>query len=148
MNLSLIGSRLTTFWLLFLILSVVVGEPLEDSSPLIAHGTPVGGSGDVEAPSAVPIFEDRYFRRPPMPPPPPPGVYGTAHYGAQVIDPMEPGEDCAQLGCLFSWIPIVGFITCCIHAGMYIFLFSTYVRMYPYIFSERLYIHVRMHVCV
>ena len=92
---------------------VVVGEAIDDEplAPLIASGVPV--QNNIE-PSAIPVL----YRRPPPPQiQPPAGVYGTYPVSPPMSDDFrEPGEDCAQLGCFFSWIPPIGYITCCMHA--------------------------------
>lgn len=84
-----------------------------DSAPLIASGVPVG---DEFEGAPIPV----YYRRPPPPHPGNPGVFGTFPSGSGIHPApsdilKEPGEDCAQLGCWFSFIPPVGFITCFLH---------------------------------
>jgi hypothetical protein len=58
------------------------------------------------------------------PQPPPYGAPPTP--GGVVIVTMQPGEQrivdygdtsCAQIGCFFSWIPLVGFINWCANNG-------------------------------
>jgi hypothetical protein len=84
---------------------VIVGEPVEEEeqTPLIT-GIPVNPE-----PEAVPVFyrgapayppPNMYGSVGPPPPPPPPEVIY-----------QEPGEDCALIGCLLSWIPIIGVFT-------------------------------------
>lgn len=90
---------------------IIVGEPIDDSStPLIATGY----SADPEAAQAVPM----YYRS---------GVAGPSSEAYQVgyeqgqpsanvqVYVRDPSEDCAQIGCLLSWIPIIGIITCCVN---------------------------------
>lgn len=104
---------------------IIVGEAIdEQSSPFLAIATHNGNANtDIESASAVPIYtEESYIRRPSPPHPPhhrpPPGMYGTYQHGPgpQIEHFAEPGEDCAQIGCFFSWIPPIGFLTCIIHA--------------------------------
>ena len=90
---------------------VVVGEAIDDEpiTPLIASGVPV--QNHIE-PNAIPVL---YRRPPPTPIQQPSGSYGT-YQNTSSDDFREPGEDCSQLGCFFSWIPIIGYINCCMHA--------------------------------
>lgn len=97
---------------------ILVGEGVDEEDELIgdvsqiAHGTPYE-----EPATAVPVYYRRPAALPEMVPVTPPHGYGTAvgHAAPLLADFREPGEDCAQIGCLFSWIPIIGFITCCYH---------------------------------
>lgn len=87
---------------------VVVGEPVDDAeAPLIATGVPY--HSDIA--TATPTL---YYSRPPPPTPGPPGVYGSfpPHPPAppMAMYYIEPGEQCAQVGCWFSWIPLIGII--------------------------------------
>ena len=89
---------------------IIVGEPIDESAtPLIATGY----STDPETAQAVPM----YYRS---------GAAGPTSDAYQVgyeqsqppnvtIYERDPREDCAQIGCLLSWIPIIGIITCCVN---------------------------------
>lgn len=85
---------------------VVIGEPVDETeAPLISAGLPYHNDIETAAPP--------HQWRPPRPMPPPPGVYGT--YPPPPPPPMffvEPGEECAELACWFSWIPVVGIVNC------------------------------------
>ena len=87
---------------------VILGEAVEDyddSTPLVPAGIPVD----------VPVSQQQNYYRTQTQQPMAPSVYGTTtiHIGDEFKDG---GEDCAHLGCLFSWIPIIGCVTCCIHS--------------------------------
>jgi len=102
---------------------IIVGEPIDEMSPLApARAIHVGrgGAADLEnAAAAAPVPATYYFRPPPphhhhLPPhlrhhPHPPTLHAAAI-------PREPGEECAQFGCCFSFIPPIGFITCIMHS--------------------------------
>lgn len=105
---------------------IVVGEAIEEQSPFLADSSlaptalAIGGrDGDIPIGSAVPVYSQDYYMRAPARSPGT-GVYGTyphqtlPHTGLEIYG--EPGEDCAQIGCFFSWIPLVGFVTCFLHA--------------------------------
>jgi hypothetical protein len=86
---------------------IIVGEPIDESVPLVATGY----STDPEAVQAVPMY-DRSGSAP--------GGYQGAYDQGQpnshvIIYERDPGEDCAQIGCLLSWIPIIGIVTCCVN---------------------------------
>lgn len=86
---------------------IIVGEPIDETVPLIATGY----STDPEAAQAVPMYyrsgsaPDGYQ-----------SVYDQGQPNVEVIlYEKDPGEDCAQIGCLLSWIPIIGIATCCVN---------------------------------
>lgn len=86
---------------------IIVGEPFDESVPLVATGY----STVPEATQAVPL----YYRSESAP-----GGYQGVYDPGQlnphvVIYDRDPGEDCAQIGCLLSWIPIIGIVTCCVN---------------------------------
>jgi hypothetical protein len=116
---------------------VVVGEPVEEeSSPFLAYASPVGGVGGGSNSVGVvatavprgppPPRHPPPHRHPPLhhPPPPPPPLhrynqFGTFQNGGVPVTIAyqdEPGEECARLGCCFSWLPPIGFLTCIVHA--------------------------------
>ena len=88
---------------------VLVGEPVDETSRFLASARVVTSARDIEA-----------GRRPHFHPPPPPHGFGFSRPGLWFQHghgpgpgpgPPEEGESCARLGCLFSWIPPVGFVT-------------------------------------
>lgn len=90
---------------------VIVGESVDETAndPLIARNL---AQQDIEAQTFNPVVGqpvEEYSSTGGRPL----GVYGT--YQAPVIVVRDPREQCAFMGCLFSWIPIVGFITFCIN---------------------------------
>jgi len=92
-------------------MKVVVGEPVDESSPFLAQatlGAPRWG------PHHPPHHPPRWGPHPPPHPRPihPPPIFGPNH-----VHELEPGEYCAQWGCLFSWIPPVGFMNCCLNSN-------------------------------
>jgi len=103
---------------------IIVGEPIDENAAFLATSTiaPPGlshqHSGDLESASAVPIYEDQFYSRPPPPHATIPGVYGTYNHGQTPLPLVyhDENEDCAKIGCFFSFIPVVGFITCFLHA--------------------------------
>mmetsp|Transcript_20393 Transcript_20393/g.18531 ORF Transcript_20393/g.18531 Transcript_20393/m.18531 type:complete len:151 (-) Transcript_20393:143-595(-) len=89
---------------------IVIGEDIdEQNSPLIAHATPV--QAEPYPQPAVEVADERYYHYSSRS-----NVIQGPYYETPGLDYKEPGEDCAFIGCLFSWIPIVGFITCCLNA--------------------------------
>ena len=89
---------------------IIVREPLDDNTPLMATGY----LNDPEAAEAVPM----YYRSGAMGPTS--NAYQVGYDQSQppattIVYGHDPGEDCAQIGCLLSWIPIVGIITCCVN---------------------------------
>lgn len=94
---------------------VVVGTAVEEEAELVGQS---GEGTGIE--TAVPIYAESYYLRPPPPGPGAAGIYGTypPHSVRPALEPYGdgPGDDCAQIGCMFSWIPIVGCITCLVHA--------------------------------
>jgi hypothetical protein len=89
---------------------IIVGEPVDDSTPLIATGYRT----DPEAAQAIPM----YYRSGSTGPSSDAYQVGYEHSQPQtdtIIYDRDPGEDCAQIGCLLSWIPIIGIITCCVN---------------------------------
>lgn len=86
---------------------VVVGVPLEDPN------SPRGDDcEDPLLPSAnepPPLYQaaplPSYAAYPP--PPPPPQVI--------LVYQEDPAECCSQVGCLLSWIPIIGMVNFCVH---------------------------------
>lgn len=106
---------------------IVVGQAIEENAPFLAETSLAdGGAGGEVVETAVPVYAesvyaDSVYLRPPPPGPGAPGVYGTYpshHVVRPTLEPYGegPGEDCAQIGCMFSWIPIVGCVTCFLHA--------------------------------
>lgn len=109
------------------------GKIDESQTPLMAdvEAQPITAQPIPDQPTIIYVNQPGYGPPPPGygpprpgfgPPPgpygrhPPPGAYGT--YGRPPPGgppgpggPGEPGEECAFIGCLFSWIPIVGIIT-------------------------------------
>ncbi len=91
---------------------VIIGESVDESAKPLLCGEAV--EPDVEAqiyaqpiPQGQRVYESA-SRVPAV------TVYGT--YPAQrVIVERDPGEDCALMGCLLSWIPIIGVITFFVH---------------------------------
>jgi hypothetical protein len=88
---------------------VIIGEPVDDNTPLIATGY----STDPEAAQATAV--PMYYRSSP-----PTNAYQADGYPQLsapdlIVYERDEGEECAQIGCLFSWIPIVGIITCCVN---------------------------------
>ena len=86
---------------------IVVGEPIDDITPLIATGY----VNDPETAQAVPM----YYRTGPATDVYPSGYEQSQPQQSVVIYERDPEEDCARIGCLFSWIPIIGIITCCVN---------------------------------
>lgn len=90
-------------------MKVIQGQAIDEESHLLVAGqAPEIGNGA----TAVPV----YYRG---------GATATAMAydnniempeGSNFSIEKEPGEECAQCGCLFSWIPPVGLITCCLHS--------------------------------
>ena len=91
--------------------TVVAGERIEDTTPLIATGY----STEMHAADVVPMYyrPSRAIDAP---------IGDTSYQGSNTRsqirqdepDDRDPYETCAKIGCLFSWIPIVGFITVCV----------------------------------
>jgi hypothetical protein len=89
---------------------VVVGDRVEDSAettPMMATGIPVAQSPALlEAQAEQPYYGpagSSYGA------PPPPASYGYGPGPGPKPGP-EPGELCATVGCLFSWIPLIGIL--------------------------------------
>ena len=107
---------------------VIVGNEEEEEFIPIATGrllcNRVGSDSadlnddDIEAPSAIPIVSDEYYRRPPpIATTAHPGVYSYQNgNGNRRITNTNREEDedldCAKISCYLSFIPIVGFISC------------------------------------
>ena len=93
--------------------TVVAGERIEDTTPLIATGY----STELHAADVVPM----YYR--PSGPIGGPISNSSTYQGNDTLSQMridapddrDPFETCAMIGCLFSWIPIVGLVTGCIN---------------------------------
>ena len=91
-------------------IKVIEGQALDEETPLV-----VAGQGPEPGGVSVPVYyrggtaataiayEDT-------------SDYNSSIPSTNVTTDKEPGEECAQCGCLFSWIPPVGVITCCIHS--------------------------------
>jgi hypothetical protein len=113
---------------------IVIGEPLDDNSDRPLLHTEVNSNNSTETYSALQqqqqqqqqatsaVYTTTYAIPPSVYPPPAPGYYGT--YAPPPPPPpivwfveSEPGEECALLGCLFSWFPPVGIITFCVHCN-------------------------------
>ena len=88
--------------------TVVTGERIDDTTPLIATGY----STDLHAADVVPMY---YRPTGPIAGP----ITNSAYQGSNTLSQMredapddkDPFETCAMIGCLFSWIPIVGIVT-------------------------------------
>jgi hypothetical protein len=91
-------------------MKVLQGHALDEETPLVVGQAPAAGNGET-----VPV----YYRGG--------GTQATAtamvyDYNSEVAGgsnpsvEKEPGEECAQYGCLFSFFPPVGVITCCLHS--------------------------------
>jgi hypothetical protein len=91
---------------------VVKGDRLSDEDPLLE-------SGGRSIPFAPATYNPSWYPPQPAPQPQPqpqPHLYPYGTYSAPpppgfVIVETEPGEECALLGCIFSWIPVVGIAT-------------------------------------
>jgi hypothetical protein len=88
---------------------IIIGEALDDqNSPLIAHGTPI--QTETDPASAVEVSNGNYSYQHER--------SNENNFGElnNHVDYKEPGEECAMIGCLLSWIPLIGFLTCCLNA--------------------------------
>lgn len=85
---------------------VVIGDAVDDERQPLILGIPV--ARDIEA-QAAPVRGDVIYSTQPT------NVYGTYPTSQIIIQQRDPGEHCAFLGCLLSWIPIIGFVTFIIH---------------------------------
>lgn len=92
---------------------VVVGQEIDDTAHDALLAQSLQQQQDIEAQSYNPVVgqevdDTRYFRRP---------VHMYGSYGQPSVMVLhDPGEPCAFWGCMFSWIPIVGFVTFCMNA--------------------------------
>lgn len=105
---------------------VIIGEMIEeglyDNERLLPTATTASTSPSASSfPTAYVVHNGFVAQRPPAPPHPRwqrgYGTYGRPppHHFASPPHIHEDGEECALVGCIFSWIPLVGFITYAVH---------------------------------
>jgi hypothetical protein len=86
---------------------VVIGDVMDESQPLILG---VNVERDIEAQAySVPARGEVIYNTQPV------NVYGTYPTSQIIVQQRDPGEHCAFIGCLLSWIPLIGFVTFIIH---------------------------------
>jgi hypothetical protein len=87
---------------------VVIGDAVEDERQPLILGVTV--ERDIEAQAySVPSRGEVIYNTQPV-------IYGTYPTSSQItIQQRDPGEHCAFIGCLLSWIPLIGFVTFIIH---------------------------------